>query len=106
MSPHSLSISNGMQQIVLPTQEKKFQSAFHQQFENKQEQLKNLSQRMGIALLDFSTDRDLTKAMQQFFGNGVHDPLLTSPLPGGGTAPSPGKGRARVGSNDSKKGIQ
>ena len=26
------------------------------------------------------------------------DPLLTSPLPGGGTIPSPGKGRVRVGS--------
>ncbi len=31
------------------------------------------------------------------------DPLLTSPLPGGGTVPSPGKGRARVGSFNSIK---
>jgi uncharacterized protein (DUF58 family) len=106
MSPHSLSISNGKQQIVLPTQEKQFQSAFHQSFENKQAQLKMLCQRMGIALLDFSTRNDLTRAMQQYFSNGVHDPLLTSPLPGGGTVPSPGKVRDRVGSNGSKEGIK
>jgi uncharacterized protein (DUF58 family) len=80
MSPHSLSISNGTQQIVLPTQEKQFQSAFHQDFENRQEQLKNLCQRMGIALLHFSTGNDLTRAMQKYFSNAGHNPTLTLPL--------------------------
>jgi len=70
ISPHSLSISNGQQQILLPTQEKQFQSAFHQHFENKQQQLKNLSQRMGIALMHFSTAMDLPKSMQEYFSNG------------------------------------
>ena len=34
---------------------------------------------------------------------GEIDPLLASPLPGGGTVPSPGKGRARVGSGSETK---
>jgi uncharacterized protein (DUF58 family) len=103
ISPHSLSISNGIQQIVLPTQEKKFQSAFHQHFETKQQQLKNLSQRMGIALLHFSTEMDLTRAMQKYFSNAAYDPTLTLPS---ATAPGVAEGKARVRSIDSMEGVQ
>jgi uncharacterized protein (DUF58 family) len=106
ISSNNLSVSNGSQQILLPTNDKKFQQAFHQGFVEKQEQLQNLCKSMGIALLNFSTADDLTISMQRYFSNAAHDPLLTSPLPGGGTVPSPGKGRAKVGSNDSREGIK
>jgi hypothetical protein len=106
ISSNNLSVSNGSQQILLPTNDKKFQQAFHQGFVEKQEQLQNLCKSMGIALLNFSTADDLTISMQRYFSNAAHDPLLTSPLPVGGTVPSPGKGRARVGSNDSREGIK
>ena len=105
ISSNNLSISNGSQQILLPTNDKKFQQAFHQNFVEKQQQLHTLCQSMGIALLNFSTADDLTLSMQQYFSNSDRA-LLTSPLPEGGTVPSPGKGRARVGSSDSMEGVK
>jgi len=69
ISSNHLSVSNGSQQILLPTNERKFQQAFHQQFVDKQQRLQDLSQSMGIALLNFSTADDFNSSMQSYFSD-------------------------------------
>jgi uncharacterized protein (DUF58 family) len=75
ISSQELAVSNGQQQILLPAYDKKFQSAFHQAFDQRQEKLQNLSKRMGIALLNFSTNDDFLQKMQQYFGKTETLPL-------------------------------
>lgn len=77
ISSQNLAISNGNQQILLPAYDKNFQSAFHQAFDRRQEDLRNLSKRMGIALLEFSTQDELSQRMRDYFGNAqsIHSTL-------------------------------
>jgi peptidoglycan hydrolase FlgJ len=72
---------------------------FHQDMMDHQMVL-NLASGKGIGLADVFYRQMSPDNVRQ------KDPLLTSPLPGGGTVPSPGKGRARVGSSESIENIQ
>lgn len=72
-SSNSLSVSNGSQQILLPTNDKRFQQIFHQQFVERQQQLQDMCRSMGIALLNFSTGDNLISAMRKYFGNGRYE---------------------------------
>ncbi len=83
---------------------------FHQEMMDQQMVL-NLASGKGIGLAEVfyrqmtpnygkksSVGNELSMLERHVFDK-KSDPLLTSPLPGGGTVPSPGKGRARVGSD-------
>lgn len=67
---------------------------FHQDMLDHQWVL-NLANGKGIGLAEV-----FYRQMSPDYGKKSHDPLLTSPLPGGGTVLSPGKGEVRVGSSE------
>jgi peptidoglycan hydrolase FlgJ len=73
---------------------------FHQDMMDHQMVL-NLASGKGIGLAEV-----FYRQMSPGHNVRQKDPLLASPLPGGGTVPSPGKGRARVGSFEFTENIQ
>ena len=67
-SNQPLAISDGAQQLQLPAQERRFQQAYRQAFEQRLAHLTRCAQRLGIALLSLSTQDDCAQQLRLCFG--------------------------------------
>jgi len=62
-----LSISNGIHRLQLPTQDKRFQTAFSDAFNQRVEKLQQSCKRLRIALLSYSTQDDIHQQLRQAY---------------------------------------
>ena len=68
ISNSALTISNGNERMQLAANEKAFQQAYTNQFDQQLEQLTNICKRMRIPLLSYATQDDIQDGLRKAFG--------------------------------------
>ena len=67
-SNSSLTISDGQRRCKIPANDRRFQQAYHQQYQQHLDKLTRSCQRLKVSLLSFSTDDDIQQLLRERFG--------------------------------------
>ena len=67
-SNSSLTISDGQQRCKIPANDRRFQQAYHQQYQQQLDKLTRSCQRLKVSLLSFSTDDNIQQLLRERFG--------------------------------------
>jgi len=67
-SNSSLTISDGQRRCKIPANDRRFQQAYHRQYQQHLDSLTRSCQRLKISLLSFSTDDDIQQLLRERFG--------------------------------------
>src|SRR5690606_15629880 len=67
-SNSSLTISDGQRRCKIPANDRRFQDAYHHQYQQHLDKLTRSCQRLKVSLLSFSTGDDIQQLLRERFG--------------------------------------